>query len=68
MVGNIPETRNKAFLSAWWMGVTAGRNGEPSSANPYPDHRGSYHENNTWSRAFRGFWERGRQEGEKETA
>lgn len=56
----IPITRNRAFLAAYEKGRRAGH--EAKDANlvarlcPYHDWRGNYHENVTFSRAFRKFW------------
>jgi len=50
---------NKAFLSAYHKGAAARLAGLPSSACPYEDIRNNYRRGNTFSRAFRHYWQYG---------
>ncbi len=62
----VPNTRNKAFKSAWWRGVYAYRNGDRSTSCPYEDLRGGRNGHIiTWSRSFRRFWMKGYRDAEK---
>lgn len=58
----VPTTRSRQMLSAFWRGVRAAEAGDP--VNPYPDHRGGKHGHViTFSRAYRGFWQKGHDAG-----
>lgn len=54
-----PRTRNRAFQSAFRRGIRDRLAGRSRYANPYPDLRTHYHEGNTFSRAFRRYWQEG---------
>jgi len=60
-----PTTKNKAFQSAWEKGRKAGLAGEPSSSNPYWDHR-TLRGGVTFSRAFQRYWNEGWKAGKEE--
>lgn len=57
-----PQTRNKAFLSAYGKGYQAGLDGKERRDCPYSDHR-TYRGSTTFSRAFIHYWEDGWRDG-----
>jgi hypothetical protein len=51
-----PDTRNRAFQSAFRRGIRDRLAGVSRRRNPYPDHGTFYHNGVTFSRAFRRYW------------
>lgn len=61
-VNRVPDTKNRAFLSAFWRGVRDAADGK--HCNPYPDLRGGrYNHMVTFSRSFQKFWRSGHDAG-----
>jgi len=54
----LPETKNKAFISAYCKGIIAANCGILKLNCPYPDKKNS-RGGPTWSRVFRRYWAEG---------